>query len=117
MYLLISLLASNRGKILSEVFMEVIPRRELPDYYRVIKSPIAIQTVQVSSQWCRYRGIGIDSPPQNKIRRKMYTNFKDFITDAARVSGKHLRTESRKWWVDVLTDRSFTMRKPTTGPR
>ncbi|KAF3934273.1 hypothetical protein ABW19_dt0202538 [Dactylella cylindrospora] len=55
------------GNQLAEPFLEVVKRKELPDYYKVIKNPIALHTIQ------------------NKIKQKRYNIVTDFIYDCARV--------------------------------
>ncbi|KAK6349862.1 hypothetical protein TWF696_006124 [Orbilia brochopaga] len=77
----------DNGAQIADVFMEIISRRELPDYYRVIKSPIALQTIQ------------------NKLKQKRYTGFKDFIHDSARVfhNAKTYNRPSSQIYKDAVT--------------
>ncbi|KAK6537963.1 hypothetical protein TWF694_010858 [Orbilia ellipsospora] len=72
---------------IADVFMEIVSRRALPDYYRVIKSPIALVTIQ------------------NKLKQKRYAGFKDFINDAARVfhNAKTYNRPSSKIYKDAVT--------------
>jgi len=37
-----------RGNELSVPFQEMVLKRDLPDYYRVIKTPMALTTIQVN---------------------------------------------------------------------
>ncbi|EWC45580.1 hypothetical protein DRE_05438 [Drechslerella stenobrocha 248] len=77
----------DNGNQIADVFMEIVSRRELPDYYRVIRSPIALVTIQ------------------NKLKQKRYTGFKDFIHDAARVfhNAKTYNRPSSQIYGDAVT--------------
>ncbi|KAF3906679.1 hypothetical protein ABW20_dc0110132 [Dactylellina cionopaga] len=76
----------NEAQI-ADVFLEVVNRRALPDYYRVIKNPIALHTIQ------------------NKLKQKRYTGFKDFIHDTARVfhNAKTYNRPSSQIYKDAVT--------------
>lgn len=39
--------SASSGRDISEVFHDLIPKRSLPDYYKVIKNPMAMNPVQV----------------------------------------------------------------------
>ncbi|EPS44621.1 hypothetical protein H072_1412 [Dactylellina haptotyla CBS 200.50] len=73
--------------LIADVFMEIVSRRALPDYYRIIKSPIALMTIQ------------------NKLKQKRYAGFKDFINDAARVfhNAKTYNRPSSQIYKDAVT--------------
>ncbi|KAI8613276.1 Bromodomain-containing protein [Chytriomyces sp. MP71] len=35
----------SKGRFVAELFMELVPRRDYPDYYKIISKPVAIQTM------------------------------------------------------------------------
>ena len=44
----IKLLIFSDGRVLSKSFMQLPTRRELPDYYDIIKKPIDLKRIRVS---------------------------------------------------------------------
>ena len=47
----------NEERVLSDPFMKLPPRRELPDYYEVIKKPVDIQKIKNRIREHRYRSL------------------------------------------------------------
>lgn len=47
----------SQGRLLSELFIEVPTKAEYPDYYRVIKKPIALQQIKERLKFNRYRTV------------------------------------------------------------
>jgi len=57
----------NRGGDLSSPFHDLLPKRAYADYYKLIKSPQALNPVQAS------------------VRRRSYTSFADFVKDCTQI--------------------------------
>ncbi|TIA10617.1 Bromodomain-containing protein [Aureobasidium pullulans] len=57
------------GRLIADLFIDLPSKRELPDYYRTIKLPIAIQTVQ----------------PQDKLERHEYPTLSTVESDIKRM--------------------------------
>ncbi|KAK6509277.1 hypothetical protein TWF481_004036 [Arthrobotrys musiformis] len=72
---------------IAEVFMDVVNRRAFPDYFQIIKNPIALRNVF------------------NKLKQKRYPNFKVFINDSARVfhNAKTYNRPSSQIYQDAVT--------------
>ncbi|KAK6357308.1 hypothetical protein TWF718_001624 [Orbilia javanica] len=72
---------------IAEVFMDVVNRRDFPDYFQIIKNPIALRNVV------------------NKLKQKRYPNFTVFISDAARVfhNAKTYNRPSSQIYKDAVT--------------
>ncbi|KAK6363045.1 hypothetical protein TWF730_000492 [Orbilia blumenaviensis] len=75
------------GNTIADVFMEVVNRRAFPDYFQIIKNPIALQNIL------------------NKLKQKRYPSFKVFINDAARVfhNAKTYNRPSSQIYQDAVT--------------
>lgn len=56
-----------RGRSISEVFLELPPKKELPDYYEVIRRPVAFETIR------------------GRLRGHKYPTFLDFLKDVAQI--------------------------------
>ncbi|KAJ1556322.1 hypothetical protein HK405_002012 [Cladochytrium tenue] len=39
---------TEKGRVISELFMELVSRRDYPDYYQVIAKPVSIETIKVA---------------------------------------------------------------------
>jgi chromatin structure-remodeling complex subunit RSC1/2 len=62
----------------------MINKRLLPDYFEVIKEPIAFSTIRVCIQPTRlFKSLTIT---QNKILKKLYTSWSEFIRDFALIA-------------------------------
>ncbi|KAF3188544.1 hypothetical protein TWF225_003493 [Orbilia oligospora] len=72
---------------IAEVFMDVVNRRAFPDYFQIIKNPIALRNVL------------------NKLKQKRYPNFKTFINDCSRVfhNAKTYNRPSSQIYKDAVT--------------
>ncbi|KAK6536274.1 hypothetical protein TWF281_000516 [Arthrobotrys megalospora] len=72
---------------IADVFMEVVNRRNFPDYFQIIKNPIALQNIL------------------NKLKQKRYPSFQVFISDAARVfhNAKTYNRPSSQIYKDAVT--------------
>ena len=57
----------KKGRSVSEVFIELPPKRDLPDYYKVVKRPVAIDTIR------------------GRIRGHKYPTFDSFLRDVAQI--------------------------------
>ncbi|THZ75589.1 Bromodomain-containing protein [Aureobasidium pullulans] len=69
------------GRLIADLFIDLPSKRELPDYYRTIKLPIAIQTVQDKLERHEYPTL---STVESDIKR-MVSNAKQYNDDKSTV--------------------------------
>ncbi|KAI5793832.1 hypothetical protein DFH27DRAFT_602595 [Peziza echinospora] len=55
------------GRDISEMYHDLVPKRSLPDYYKVIKTPMAM------------------NPVQNAVKKRNYSSFAGFVRDCAQI--------------------------------
>lgn len=75
------------GRDISQVFHDLIPKRALPDYYKVIKHPQAMNPVQTS------------------VKKRNYSTFAAFVKDCAQIffNAKFYNTSSSQIYEDAVT--------------
>ncbi|CAE6487460.1 unnamed protein product [Rhizoctonia solani] len=80
----------SEGNRYSEVFMELVPRREYPDYYQIIKKPMAFGLIQ------------------KRIKQKGYASPKAFMDDVELVFSNAVRynEDFSQIWEDAMYLRS-----------
>ncbi len=75
----------NSGESITESFRRIPPRKTLPDYYEIIKEPVAFSTLKVCHRDppLTYKSL---TSSQHKITTKKYADFGQFVRDVALIS-------------------------------
>lgn len=85
----------------SRLFHRSVNKRYVPDYYDVIKEPVALSILK------------------QRINKREYKSYAQFVRDCALVClfiNLRRRREQSAWIADRLQPRSLIMRKPTIAP-
>ena len=87
-------LTSTRDRDISKLFQRKVNKRYVPDYYDVIKEPMALSVLK------------------QKIQHKLYKDFSEFVRDCALVS-RLLRSRARKGeWLILMVSADPSQRPP-----